>query len=143
LCDRQGTQVAAVHAGWRGLAAGILGRAVECFDAPAPDLLAYLGPAIGPRHFEVGMDVYEAYDDLFSHLGFCGDWRMCFHSIPQNTRQFMADLYGLARLVLNCAGVNRIYGGDDCTYSDAQRFYSYRRDGVTGRTVSAIWLTAD
>jgi len=143
LCDRHGTQVAAVHAGWRGLAAGILERAVKCFDAPGGDVLAYLGPAIGPAHFEVGMDVYQAYRALFSRLDYHGDWNNCFRPCPGRAQHFLADLYGLARLTLACAGVHQVYGGQYCTYGDGDRFYSYRRDGVTGRMVSAIWLTAD
>jgi YfiH family protein len=140
LCDRQGTQVAAVHAGWRGLAAGILGRAVQCFDASGEDLLAYLGPAIGPEHFEVGLDVHQACEALFFRLGPRGDWKICFHPSPHKPRHFLADLYGLARLALNCAGVHQIFGGSFCTYTDAEQFYSFRRDGVTGRMVSAVWL---
>lgn len=146
LCDRAGTQVAAVHAGWRGLAAGILGCAVECFDGPRENILAYMGPAIGPDHFEVGTDVYTAYGALFSGLGFHGDWKSCFrpcrkvHPYPNKPQHFLADLYGLARLALGCAGVTQVYGGHYCTYGEAGRFYSYRRDGVTGRMVSAVWL---
>lgn len=140
LCDRAGTQVAAVHAGWRGLAAGILGRAVECFAAAPEQILAYLGPAIGPDHFEVGTDVYAAYSALFSRLGFRGDWKTCFRPCPNKPQHFHADLYGLARLALRCAGVNQVYGGHYCTYGESDRFYSYRRDGVTGRMVSAVWL---
>lgn len=143
LCDRHGSQVAAVHAGWRGLAAGILGRAVARFETPAADLLAFLGPAIGPRHFEVGRDVLEAYDQLFFHLGYDGDWRGCFNPVLGKAGHFLADLYALARLALQCAGVQQLYGGTDCTYGDTGRFYSFRRDRVTGRMVSAIWLADD
>lgn len=139
LCDREGSQVAAVHAGWRGLAAGILEGAVKCFEAPGENLLAYLGPAIGPEHFEVGMDVYQAYAALFSRC----DWDNCFRPCPNKPQHFLADLYGLARLALARAGVNQVYGGQHCTYAEADRFYSYRRDGVTGRMASAIWLAAD
>lgn len=142
LCDRQGTRVAAVHAGWRGLAAGILGRAVARFRVPAGDLLAYLGPAIGQDHFEVGLDVYQAHADLFARLGLREGWQACFRPNPGRPQHFFADLYGLAHLALKCAGVHQVYGGQYCTYADAGRFYSYRRDGVTGRMVSAIWLRA-
>jgi YfiH family protein len=137
LCDRQGTQVAAVHAGWRGLAAGILGRAVACFEAPAEELLVYLGPAIGPAHFEVGQDVYQAFALLFSRLD--GDWRERFRPSARSGH-FYADLYGLARAALAASGVRQIYGGQFCTYAESDRFYSFRRDGATGRMVSAVWL---
>lgn len=133
LCDRAGTEVAAAHAGWRGLAAGILEATIAAFSAPEHELLAWLGPAISARHFEVGEEVREAFvkqnrraADAFS-LAREGHW--------------WADLYGLARQRLTALGVRDIYGGDFCTYRDARRFYSFRRDGITGRMASVIWLT--
>jgi len=129
LCDRQGTRVAAVHAGWRGLAGGVVEAAVAALDTR--DLLAWLGPAIGPEAFEVGDDVRQAF---IERLGDCDE-----AFFPANGK-WQADLYALARLVLNRTGVTAVYGGGFCTYSDPTRFFSYRRDGQTGRMASLIWL---
>jgi YfiH family protein len=132
MCDRQGECVAAAHAGWRGLAAGILQATVDSMQRQGGDLLVWLGPAIGPTAFEVGEDVYQAFtrQDAAMQQAFTtttpGHWH--------------ADLYRLARLILRTIGIEHIYGGDWCTYTDRQRFYSYRRDGVTGRMASLIWL---
>lgn len=139
LCDASGTQVAAVHAGWRGLAAGVINNTIAAFAAKPQDLLVYLGPAIGPRHFEVGMDVYGAFGALFARMGTDDQWRTHF-APADRVGHYFADIYGLAREVLRHLGVRHIFGGNFCTYADSERFYSYRRDGVTGRMVSAIWL---
>jgi YfiH family protein len=140
LTDRLGRGVAVAHAGWRGLAAGVIERAVarlvarlrERCGAEPPALLAYLGPAIGAKHFEVGPDVLHAMraalpgaDAAFAR---CGDGR------------YLADLPALARQALARSGVVEVFGGGDCTYADARRFYSYRRDRVTGRHAALIWI---
>lgn len=141
LCDEDGSQVAAVHAGWRGLAAGVINAAVASFPVAPEKLLVYLGPAIGPEYFEVGEEVYIACADLFAHMNAPPAWTGNF--TPSNrSDHFFANLYGLARSILTTLGVRRIYGGSFCTYADSEHFYSYRRDGVTGRMVSAIWLQA-
>jgi YfiH family protein len=130
LTDRAGTAVAAVHGGWRGLAGGVVAAAVAAFRArgvaPA-ELMAWFGPAIGPGAYEVGPDVADAIEpgDVLTP-GRPGRWQL--------------DLCGLARLRLAECGVTRVYGGDWCTHSDARRFFSYRRDGVTGRQATLIWL---
>ncbi len=134
-CDKAGTQIAAVHAGWRGLAAGIVDNTVEAFDAPASELMVYLGPAIGPKAFEVGADVLEAFSKRFS----C-EAATFFEPISDKQGHYLADLYGLARLALRRLGVTQVYGGEYCTYDEPTRFYSYRRDGLTGRMASAIWM---
>ena len=132
LCDRDGTRVAAVHAGWRGLASGVLESSVRALDTDPGRLLAWLGPAIGPSSFEVGEEVRLAFSDLHVRAaeafaaGAGGRW--------------MADLYHLARIRLQAMGVTALYGGGFCTFTDRERFYSYRRDGVTGRMASLIWL---
>lgn len=139
LCNDSGTQVAAVHAGWKGLAAGILNKSVEAFADKSSSLMAYLGPAIGPEHFEVGADVYTAFAGLFGRMEAGDDWQSAF--VPASRPgHYLADLYGLARSVFSRLGVERVYGGNYCTFADQDSFYSYRRDGVTGRMVSAIWL---
>jgi len=129
LCDRAGTRVAAAHAGWRGLACGVLESTVEAMGGG--ELMAWLGPAIGSQAFEVGAPVREAFLDRL------GDCHAAFR--PIDASHWLADLYGLARIALGRAGVGEVYGGDCCTYSDPGRFFSYRRDGQTGRMVTLIW----
>jgi len=131
LCDEQGSRVAAVHAGWRGLAAGVIEAALSKMGAPG-EMLAWLGPAIGPQHFEVGLDVRELF------VAHDGAAQYAFQ--PNPAGRWLADLYQLARQRLNAQGVTRIYGGEWCTYSESQHFYSYRRDGMTGRMATLIWL---
>lgn len=131
LADEAGSRVAALHAGWRGLANGIIEQGVKAFDSSDP-LLAYLGPAIGPRAFEVGDDVVEAFCEFDPQA------EQAFEAtIPG---KWLADIYLLARQRLRGLGVTRIFGGDDCTYTEADRFYSYRRDGDCGRMASLIWI---
>ncbi|MEW6134055.1 MAG: peptidoglycan editing factor PgeF [Pseudomonadota bacterium] len=132
FCDRRGTRVAAVHAGWRGLAAGVLEAGVAAMRCRTGDILAWLGPAIGPRAFEVGGEVREAFvrDLPAAAAAFA----------PAQPGKWLADLYLLARLRLARAGVHEVYGGGLCTYSDSARFYSHRRDKITGRMAALIWL---
>ena len=139
LCDRSGEQVAAVHAGWRSLAKGILPRVLSHFSVPPSQLMAYLGPAISARHFEVGVEVPEAFFQRALHAGHA---EAIAAALRPGTRpmHFYADLYALAHAALEALGVTAIYGGDYCTYGDSERFFSYRRDGVTGRMASLIWL---
>jgi YfiH family protein len=132
ISDRAGTQVAAVHAGWRGLAGGVVESAVSRFRGGPQELLVWLGPAIGPRAFEVGDDVYEAF------VGQCRDDAEAFQRNAQG--RWLADIYALARQRLARLGVGYVGGGEYCTWSQDSLFYSYRRDGVTGRMASLIWL---
>ncbi|QJD30016.1 peptidoglycan editing factor PgeF [Methylococcus geothermalis] len=129
LCTRDGKGVAAVHAGWRGLAGGVIERAADALGSGG--LLAWLGPAIGPAAFEVGEEVRAAFlaQDAESDAAFRGG---------DNGRWF-ADIYLLARLRLRRLGIGDVHGGRWCTYSDENRFFSYRRDGVTGRMATLIW----
>jgi YfiH family protein len=134
LCDRSGTCVAVLHAGWRGLVAGVIEQGVTALGVPGSELLAWLGPAIGPQAFEVGPEVRDAFvrhDPRAMHAFRAG----------QGSRYF-ADIYQLARLRLAHLGVGAVSGGDFCTVMDRARFYSYRRDGVCGRMASLIWLDA-
>ncbi|BCB27752.1 laccase domain protein [Sulfurimicrobium lacus] len=133
LCDRAGTVVAAAHAGWRGLADGVVEAAVAAMAVEAGEVLAWLGPAIGPQAFEVGGEVRQIFmeHDPAADSAF----------VPSvNAGKWLADIYLLARQRLARIGVSAVYGGDCCTYSDAERFYSYRRDGVTGRIASLVWI---
>jgi YfiH family protein len=129
--DRAGRQVAAAHAGWRGLAAGILERTVAAMDCDPAQILAWLGPAIGPRHFQVGDEVREAFIAVSAQAG---------TAFVADGDRWRADLYALAGQRLAASGVKRVFGGGLCTFGDAERFFSYRRDGVTGRMASLIWI---
>jgi len=134
LCNEAGTQVAAIHAGWRGLLNGVIEATVSKLITPGKHWLAWLGPAIGPNVFEVGHEVYEQFVTV--------DSQSALAFVPTVNGKWLGDLYKLARQRLAKCGIINIYGGDFCTYSDPQRFYSYRRDqGKTGRMASIIWLT--
>jgi len=131
LCKKDGSAVAAIHAGWRGLLAGVIEQTVSRLADPQ-NLLAWLGPAIGPGNFEVGREVKAAFVEK-NHI-----MQQAFQQV--DATHFHADLYALARITLIQSGVKRMYGGEHCTYNQADQFYSYRRDGVTGRMASLIWL---
>jgi YfiH family protein len=134
FCARDGSAVAAAHAGWRGLCAGVIEATVAAMDVPAERLTVWLGPAIGPQAFEVGGEVREAFvaRDATAVSAFArgegGRW--------------LADLYGLARQRLAALGIVDVFGGGECTFSDAARYFSYRRDGVSGRMATLIWRAA-
>ncbi len=139
FCDRRGTVVAAAHAGWRGLASGVLESAVRSMQAEPTDLLAWLGPAIGPSAFDVGADVHDA---------FCGrdaGAAACF--VATREGKWRGDLYALARRALARAGVDAaaIHGGGRCTLSEPASFYSHRRGGpdATARMATLIWLASE
>jgi len=132
LCNKAGTEIAALHAGWRSLASGIIETGIKKFTASPNEILAWLGPAITQTYFEVGKDVRNAFmahnpnaDQAFK---------------PSKENKWFADLYQLARQRLTELGINQIYGGNYCTYADKTRFYSYRRDPQTGRQASLIWI---
>lgn len=132
FCDMRGTTVAAAHAGWRGLKTGILEATVSTMQAPAEDIMAWLGPAIGPDAFEVGDEVRTAFttsniqaENAFRPSGHQGKW--------------LANLYLLAQQRLAAIGVTHIYGGNRCTFTEKETFFSYRRDGSSGRMASLIW----
>jgi len=144
LCDtsapkNRASQVAVLHCGWRSLAKGICAKAIQKFSCAPQQLMAYLGPAISQKHFEVGVDVLEAFFKSARSAEHADAIASAF--IPgQRPLHFYADIYELARAELKSLGVDAIYGGDYCTYEQAERFYSYRRDGVTGRMAHLIWL---
>ncbi len=132
LCDRAGTIVAAAHAGWRGLAGGVIAATIARMATPPGELLAWLGPAIGSEAFEVGDEVRAAF--LALDAGNIDSFR------PSPTGRWLADLYELARRQLTGLGVSAVYGGDFCTFSEPERFFSYRRENYTGRMATLIWL---
>ncbi|SFB51359.1 conserved hypothetical protein [Pseudomonas sp. NFIX10] len=132
FCNRAGTRVAAAHAGWRGLANGVLEATLDSLAVPANEILAWLGPAIGPQAFEVGPEVREAF------IAQRPEAVEAFAASP-NAGKFLADIYQLARLRLAARGVTAVYGGGFCTVNDP-RFFSYRRNPHTGRFASLIWI---
>jgi YfiH family protein len=132
ICDRAGTRVGAAHAGWRGLAGGVLGATIKALDVPPSQLMAWLGPAIEQDAFEVGDEVHEAFVKL------AADNAAAFRT---NARaRWQADLYQLARNELARLGVTAVYGGGFKCFADSERFFSYRRDSRTGRMATLVWL---
>jgi len=132
LCDDRATVVAIAHAGWRGLAAGVIEATVAAMAEPGERLMAWLGPAIGPQAFEVGAEVREvfvAHDPLAAGT-----------FVPAANGKWLCDIHGLARQRLNALGIRRIAGADCCTVGDAGSFFSFRRDGICGRMASLVWL---
>jgi YfiH family protein len=132
FCARDGSEIAAAHAGWRGLAAGVLENTVAALRTGPAELLAWFGPAISQPNFEVGNEVREAF--------VAQDPGAAEHFVPNERGRWQADLYGLGRRRLAAAGVTRFFGGEWCTYADTARFHSYRRDPGCGRMVSFIAL---
>lgn len=132
LCARDGSEIAAIHAGWRGLAAGVIDAAVAKMVTAPADLIAWLGPAIAQPSFEVGGEVREA----FAAAGFDAEGRFEENSAGR----WQADLFGLAADRLQAIGVTAIYGERRCTFADPAQYFSYRRDGSTGRLLSFVFL---
>ncbi|MFM2486484.1 peptidoglycan editing factor PgeF [Celerinatantimonas yamalensis] len=131
LADRNGRCVGAAHGGWRGLASGIVAKTVQAMQTPAQEMIAWLGPAIGPRTFQVGAEVREAFVNQLPATE---------QAFKVDGERYLADIKQLAVLQLNQLGVTQITVHSGCTYSDEERFFSYRRDGQTGRMAAAIWL---
>lgn len=134
FCDRAGTRVAAAHGGWRGLASGILEATVDALGVESGELLAWLGPAIRPDAFEVGPEVREAFTKRWPET------EAAFRA--GNDDRCFCDIHEIARIQLRALGVRDVFGGDFCTVKDADRFYSFRRDGMTGRMAGLVWLEA-
>ncbi|MCK4707315.1 MAG: peptidoglycan editing factor PgeF [Gammaproteobacteria bacterium] len=132
FCNRQGSEVAAAHAGWRGLLNGVLEQTVLQMKSEATDVMAWLGPAIGPLQFEVGAEVREEFINKDPELHSCFSQNRAHH--------YLADLYSIARLRLKKLGLSSINGGEFCTFSQADKFFSYRREKITGRQASLIYI---
>ncbi len=130
FCNRGGDRVAVAHAGWRGLAGGVLQAAIGALGGDPADLMAWMGPAIGPRAYEVGQEVAEAFPAEFDEGFVCSGGR------------YLLDLYAVAKMKLTSAGVRQVYGGGRCTLGEPEHFFSFRRDGITGRMASVVWLDA-
>ena len=145
LADSSGSRVGIAHAGWRGLASGVLQAAVAAMKTPPGELLVWLGPAIGPDAYEVGDDVRTAFVDVDANAnadadaGADADAAMAFR--PNERGRWQADLYALARMHLQQLGVTSIHGGGSCTYGEPERFFSHRREAPCGRMASLIWLS--
>ena len=133
-----GTIVAAIHAGWRGLLNGVIENTIEKMNISPNELLVWLGPAISQKHFEVGFDVKNSYCEKHTEA------EKAFHLISE--QKWLADIYALAKIRLNLCGVKQIYGGsvsdDYCTFANEVNYFSYRRDGITGRMASLIWIAS-
>ncbi|MFU2059662.1 peptidoglycan editing factor PgeF [Avibacterium volantium] len=132
--NQQGTEVAAAHAGWRGLCDGVLEQTVQQFQAEPQEIIAWLGPAIGPKSFQVGEEVRQQFiaQDPNAAQAFVPD--------PSEQGKYLADLYHIARLRLNKLGISQISGGEHCTYLERENFFSFRREKQTGRMASLIWF---
>ncbi|CAH9063747.1 Polyphenol oxidase [Pseudoalteromonas holothuriae] len=131
VCDQQGLEVAAIHAGWKPLVKGIIGNTLGIFQSSPKQLVAWLGPAIGAQQFEVGGEVKSQFCDF--HKAHTNDF------IEQGNGKYLGDIYAIARRQLNLLGVGQVFGGEYCTVSQRELFFSYRRDGQTGRMASLIW----
>jgi len=137
VTDTKGTCVAAIHAGWRGLADGIIASTVKKLPVKSELLLVWLGPAIGPEVYEVGEEVYDAFTRMDEEA------KQAFKPVikPASAKQhWLFDIYSMAKLQLGRLGIANVYGGNFCTFNEKEKFYSYRRDGVTGRMASLIWI---
>lgn len=132
FCNRNGSEVAVAHAGWRGLHNGILSNTLAAMKSAAADVVVNLGPAIGPQAFEVGAEVYDAFVKK--------DSKNIAAFVTSDKDHYLCDIYQLARIELSAAGVHSISGGECCTFNESKRFYSYRRMSNTGRMASLIWL---
>ncbi|WP_289244575.1 peptidoglycan editing factor PgeF [Methylophaga sp. UBA678] len=132
ISNEAGTEIAAIHAGWRGLADSIIETTISRFQDSTDKLHVWLGPAIGPEKFEVGQDVFEAF------INHSDTAQVAFQQTDNS--HYLADIYQLARLRLRQLGITQMSGGDACTVTETSRFFSYRRDGETGRIVSLIWI---
>ena len=137
FCDEAGDEIAVAHAGWRGLAGGVLQNTLAQFDADPGTILAWLGPVIGPCHFEVGADVRDAFLDL--DLDEIHNQEDILFQEGDARGKWMADLFAIAKIILASQGIKQIHGEPLCTYCEFDRFFSYRRDGETGRFASIIW----
>lgn len=137
ICNESGTEIAALHGGWRGLAAGIIEQALPMFSSPPATLMVWMGPAISARNYEVGEEVKTVFNHLQNIL-------QIDTFIPTTPGHWLISLYRIAMLILKSHGVERIYGGQYCSYRDQDLFYSYRRDGTqTGRMASLIWMESE
>lgn len=131
ITNQKGSEIAAIHAGWRGLAAGIVENTLKQLNSPPQDLMAWIGPGIGPQHYEVGSDVYQH---------FASSPRDVSPAFLPHEDKWLANMPKLAEQRLLAAGVQQIYHSNECTYSQPSKYFSYRREGITGRMATLIWI---
>lgn len=129
-----GSEVAAAHAGWRGLCDGVLEETVKCFQAKPEDIITWFGPAIGPTAFQVGVDVVKQFVAVDEKA------KLAFQPNAIEEGKYLGNLYQIATQRLNNLGITQIYGGNHCTFNEKELFFSYRRDNQTGRMASVIWF---
>jgi len=141
VCNKQGTWVQAIHAGWQGIARRVIESSILAYPGQKTDLIAYLGPAIGEESFEVQSDVVEACTADLTSAQKKIFIKKCFKPIEGKEGYFLSNLYELGRQRLHKCGVQEVFGGNFCTYKDSDRFFSYRRDKECGRMASLIWLS--
>nr|WP_202113718.1 MULTISPECIES: peptidoglycan editing factor PgeF [unclassified Gilliamella] len=134
FCTTKGDEVAAAHAGWRGLCNGILEETVKNFSSSPSNIIAWLGPAISAKKFEVGIEVKEQFEKIDRNA------QIAFKLINPTEQKYLADLYLIAKQRLQAMGITKIFGGDFCTYTEQDKFFSYRRESKTGRMASMIWF---
>jgi YfiH family protein len=132
VTTKSGKKVGALHAGWRGLTSGIVESGIKAMGVEPGQLMFWMGPAIGPDHFEVGEDVLQAFEQRYK-----ADNKIFTET---GEKKWHMNIYQAARQVLSQNGVQQVYGGDFCTFTDEERFFSYRRDGICGRMASLIWM---
>ena len=135
LCNKQGTEVAAIHAGWRSLCAGVIENTVSAMKTKPEDLISWFGPAIGPNKFEVGESVHQAFSQAH-----CGSESLAAFTPTEEHNKYYCDIYLLAIIRLRTIGINNISGGHSCTVTERDKYYSYRRKGVTGRMASFVYF---
>ncbi|WP_105101910.1 peptidoglycan editing factor PgeF [Microbulbifer pacificus] len=140
VCNRNGSEVAAIHAGWRGLTGGVIRETINAMASAPEELLVWLGPAIGPEAFECGVEVLEAAFESSMSESHAEAIAKCFVPHSKKPLHFLADIYALGRAELAELGVTEVFGGDRCTISEESEFFSYRRDKETGRLASLIWF---
>lgn len=134
FCSSKGDEVAAAHAGWRGLCNGILENTVSKFTCSPSEIIVWMGPAISAKKFEVGVEVKKQFESVVPEAN------LAFKLINATQQKYLADLYLIAKLRLTALGITQIFGGDYCTYTEQDKFYSYRRENKTGRMASMIWF---
>ena len=137
--NKSGTEIALAHAGWRGICSGIIENLVNTMDSEPGDIIAWLGPGIGPCHYEVGAELKSRFKQSITSTKLWADIEQCFY-FAKGSNKFFLDLYQAAKVILASVGVGQIYGGGECTYCQEDEYFSFRRDGDTGRMASVIFI---
>ena len=139
LTNKKGTEIAILHAGWRGICDGVINNTIDDMHSRPSDILAWLGPAIGPCHYEVGVDLKKVFKETIESKELWLEIERCFGQGGKKDKLYL-NLYRAAEVILGYSGVNEVYGGNHCTFCEEEKYYSYRRDQETGRMLSAIFI---